>query len=238
MKRLIFIIAYGAICVAGGVFLARDSGIGDAFDSILSPDLADFDRSGYLPEGWTDADGDCQDTRTELLIAFGIDVQLDEMGCQVLSGKWRDEFSGAALEDLAGMAIVHVVSLAEAHLSGASAWEGAAKQAFANDIEQATRLGFSSQTPLGSNLVVVSKSTESDKTTKDLAQWLPEDPGRRCHYVQLWVAVKAEWKLTMDDAERDAIADVLSTCPWEWQIPTESPMAPELSDLELLPPTE
>lgn len=238
MKRLLFIIVYGAICVAGGVFLARESGINIAVNSILLPDLAKFDRNAYLPEGWADQDGDCQDTRVELLIAFGIDVQLDDGGCQVQSGKWRDEFSGAALSDLADIVIVHVVSPAEAHLSGASAWNDATKQAFANDFEQATALGFGSRTPLNSNLVVVSKSTQSDKATKNPAQWLPEDLGRQCHYVQLWVAIKAEWKLTMEDAERDAIADVLSMCPWEWQLPSGSPITPELSDLELLPPTE
>ncbi len=62
----------------------------------VAPTLAPavpYDRDLY--GGWIDADGDCQDTRQEVLIAESITpVQLDSRGCRVVSGTWLDPFTG------------------------------------------------------------------------------------------------------------------------------------------------
>ena len=48
-----------------------------------------YDRDLY--GGWIDADGDCQDTRQEVLIAESlIPARLDSRGCRVVSGEWLD----------------------------------------------------------------------------------------------------------------------------------------------------
>jgi len=51
-----------------------------------------YDRGLY--RHWTDANGDCQDTRTEVLIAESIEaVTLSADGCEVRRGKWYDPYT-------------------------------------------------------------------------------------------------------------------------------------------------
>src|SRR3954465_1048838 len=47
----------------------------------------------------------------------------------------------------------------------------------------------------------------------DAATWLPPNRSYRCDYVARQVAVKATYQLWMTQAERNAIATLLSSCP-------------------------
>jgi len=185
------------------------------------PDLADdssitaFDPSMYLPDGtWADLDGDCQNTRTEVLLALGLDVKLDEKGCTVVGGSWRDAFTGEPLQDPEKVAIVRIVPLTAAHNSGAWAWNPARKLAFANSFERATAMSMRPRAPLTSNLVTVSRATEKEKGDNSIINWVPHDkPGITCTYTENWTIVKAKWGLSTSKAERDKISQILSVCP-------------------------
>ena len=66
----------------------------------------EYDRSLY--KHWIDQDGDCQDTRQEVLIPESITpVVLDERGCKVISGQWDDPFTGNTYK--APMSLISII---------------------------------------------------------------------------------------------------------------------------------
>jgi hypothetical protein len=108
-----------------------------------------------------------------------------------------------AKADAEAVQIDHVVALSDAWQKGAAGWDARRRLAFAND-------------PL--NLLAVDGPTNSRKSDGDAATWLPPRRSFRCRYVARMVAVKAKWKLSVTQAEHDAIARVLARCP-EQRVP-------------------
>ena len=160
-----------------------------------SPGLSSDAYNRDLYGGWIDADGDCQDTRQEILIAQGDAIMLDASGCRVRSGVWIGPYTGERFTDPGDLHIDHIVPLAEAHRSGASGWSGGKKRRFSND-------------PF--NLLAVQAGANMSKGARDPAEWLPERG--RCSYIDRWVRVKERYDLSSDDAERRAIEAVEADC--------------------------
>lgn len=99
--------------------------------------------------------------------------------------------------------IEHIVPLSEAHDSGMCARGLDAKRAFARDLR---------------NLTLASPAVNRNrKGHRDPAEWMPEH--NRCWYAVRWVEVKRKWQLSVDTAERDALAEVLLTCGGELRRP-------------------
>ena len=97
--------------------------------------IVPYDRSLYAL--WTDDDNDCQDTRQEVLIAESLrPVEFDEAGCRVVEGSWFDPYTALMVTNPSELDIDHLVPLAEAHRSGADAWDAELRQRFANDLSQ------------------------------------------------------------------------------------------------------
>lgn len=156
----------------------------------------EYSRAQY--PHWLDADQDCQNTRQEVLIARSLrPVLLDARGCRVISGLWRDVYSGLFHRNPQSLDIDHFVPLAEAHRSGAANWSRAKKAAFANDP---------------GNLIITARQINRAKADQDPALWLPPNRAFRCIYARRWVAVKARWQLRMDIKEAAAIKRVLMAC--------------------------
>lgn len=163
------------------------------------PAAVPYDRDLY--RHWTDADGDCQDTRQEVLIAESlIPVTFDDRGCRVVAGQWYDAYTGEVFTDPSDLDIDHMVPLAEAHRSGGYQWSPELREAFANDLGDPD------------SLIAVSASANRSKSDRDPANWLPPDASAHCAYVAAWVAVKDRWGLGADPAELDAIDEVLAGC--------------------------
>jgi hypothetical protein len=122
----------------------------------------------------------------------------------VLTGTLADPYSGTTIAFIRGQAtsadvqIDHVVALSDAWQKGAQSWPAGKRAAFAND-------------PL--NLLAVDGGLNMQKGDGDAATWLPPARGYRCAYVARQVAVKVSYGLWMTQAEKNAIATVLSTCP-------------------------
>lgn len=163
---------------------------------LFNPVIEPYRRELYTH--WVDADGDCQDTRQEVLIRDSVvRPRLSADGCRVLAGRWVDPYTGRTMTDPRDVDIDHLVPLAEAHRSGADGWSHDRRLAFANDLGS----------PL--TLVAVSARVNRAKADNDPLTWLPWDPGRWCAYIGAWRAVKTRWDLRQDTPERwwtDALA--------------------------------
>lgn len=164
---------------------------------LFQPVAVPYDRQAY--PHWADADGDCRDTRAEVLARDSlVPVTWDAAGCRVVAGLWRDPWSGREMRDPGEVDIDHMVPLAEAHRSGADRWDTARRAAFANALDTAPR-----------QLVAVSASSNRSKADRDPVDWLPPDWQAWCSYGAEWRAVKQRWELQEDWLERqwlDALA--------------------------------
>ena len=60
---------------------------------------------------WIDADGDCMDTRQEVLLAQSTGkIQLSHDGCSIASGSWYDPYSGNTFSNPSDLDIDHVIT--------------------------------------------------------------------------------------------------------------------------------
>ncbi|WP_210505431.1 HNH endonuclease family protein [Naasia sp. SYSU D00057] len=168
-----------------------------------------YDREEDFGSGWLDIDRNGCDTRNDIL-QRDLEGEVLSGPCKVLTGTLHDPYTGATIEFVRGnttstlVQIDHVVALMDAWQKGAQQLTQEQRIAFAND-------------PL--NLLAVDGPTNSSKGDGDAATWLPPSRSVRCAYVARQVAVKAEYGLWMTQAEHDAIAAILTTCPGE-PVPT------------------
>lgn len=155
-----------------------------------------YDRARF--EHWIDADGDGCNTRYEVLIEESTTPVSAGAGCSLVGGTWVSPYDGFSTSDVTRIQIDHVVALAEAWRSGASAWTDAERRAFANDIT----------VPFA--LTAASDLSNQAKADHDPARWLPTNGAFVCEYVTSWALVKYRWSLTVDEPELAALRSVLA----------------------------
>lgn len=148
----------------------------------------------------SDADHDCQDTRAEVLLqeSSARAAFTSSKHCVVRSGRWSSYYDGAVATSAAALQVDHLVPLAQAWVSGARSWTAAQRTSYANDLAY------------GPTLVAVSSRQNLAKGDRDPARWLPPLTSARCVYATQWVQVKYRWGLTVDAAERAALARILT----------------------------
>ncbi|HEY8373549.1 MAG TPA: HNH endonuclease family protein [Pseudonocardiaceae bacterium] len=155
--------------------------------------------AGYSREKfphWS-SQGESCDTRELLLQRQGENVTRDSE-CRATSGRWISPYDGVEITEARKLDIDHVVPLAEAWRSGAAEWTQERRQEFANDLNQ---------------LLAVSATTNRAKGDQDPAQWRPPNRDYWCTYAIKWIETKAAYQLTVDQAEHDALVEMLDTCP-------------------------
>ena len=138
--------------------------------------------------GWIDEDGDCQNTRAEILIRDSqTDVSLD--GCRVVSGLWNLPYWGGTATQASQMDIDHIIPLKWAHGHGGGRWSDAKKRTFANDPD---------------NLLATFYSANRSKGAKGPGQWIPAI--NKCSYAQRWERLIGKYGLVTTTGEMAAIA--------------------------------
>ncbi|MFG2825043.1 HNH endonuclease family protein [Kitasatospora sp. NPDC048365] len=168
--------------------------------------VLDEDRTGYVRTAfrhWIDADKDGCSTRAEVLIDEAIQAPVIGAKCALIGGVWHSPYDDVVLQEARLLDVDHVVPLAEAWDSGASAWTATERQAYANDLDDPR------------SLIAVSAASNRAKADKDVAEWLPPATGYRCTYVTDWTAVKTRWGLSVDQREADALHQLAAGCPDE-----------------------
>lgn len=155
-----------------------------------------YDRDRF--EHWIDADDDGCNTRYEVLIQESLTPVTVTEGCELADGSWVSVYDGFTSSDITEIQIDHVVALAEAWRSGASAWDDATRQSFANDLD------------VPYSLAAVSGTSNQAKADSDPSEWMPTNTAYHCEYVIGWSLMKYRWSLSIDAAERDALESALS----------------------------
>ncbi|MEV5620178.1 HNH endonuclease family protein [Streptomyces bacillaris] len=167
-------------------------------DAVGLVKVTEEDRTGYTRSSfkhWNSGDdkSDGCNTRNEVLLAEAIVAPTVEAGCKLTGGTWVSYYDGQEVTSAGALDIDHMVPLAEAWDSGASAWTAARREAYANDQGSTV------------SLVAVTARTNRQKADQDPADWMPPSPEAQCRYVGEWVATKLRWHLTADDRELEAL---------------------------------
>lgn len=184
-----------------------------AFDSLAKLNVkgrapkTGYERSAF-GSGWMSWK-EC-DTRQRILARDLTDTVLGDDGCTVLRGVLDDPYTGERISFKRGSStssaiqIDHVVALSDAWQKGAQTWDENKRKTLANDDLE---------------LMAVDGSANQQKSDGDAATWLPSNKIFRCQYVARQIAVKIKYELWVTQAEHDAMARVLGTCPTQ-QLPT------------------
>ena len=172
-------------------------------DTKAAASMTGYSRAKFGP-AWFDVDLNGCDTRNEIL-ARDLRQVVFKAGddCIVARGTLRDRYTATTINFVRGpgtslaVQVDHVVALAAAWRTGAKQWSADERLFYAND-----------------NLVLlaVDGPTNSAKSDKDAAAWLPPNAGFHCRYVARQVAIKTKYDLWVTPPERMSMTGVLNDC--------------------------
>ncbi|MDP9694446.1 UNVERIFIED_ORG: hypothetical protein J2X79_002005 [Arthrobacter globiformis] len=169
--------------------------------SVLPENNAGYDRTRYFGD-WKDANGDCQNTRHEVLIhETKAAPTYSSRLCTVTRGKWVTTWDNRIHTSPTTVQIDHTVPVAEAWGSGARSWTQARRVAFYNDLGD------------GRTLSTQTSALNASKQASGPEAWLPPAKAYRCTYIAEWVAVKIRWGLRVDSAEKAQLTRWANACP-------------------------
>ncbi len=149
--------------------------------------------------GWGKTNG-C-DTRN-IILYRDLQNPVLEGECKVASGKLLDPYTAEEIyftnTDSDVVQIDHVVALSNAWQTGAQQLSIDTRKKLAND-------------PL--ELLAVDGQANQQKSDSDAASWLPKNKAFRCEYVARQIAIKKKYTLWVTESEKQAMKDVLLSCP-------------------------
>lgn len=149
---------------------------------------------------WLRVPGTCWDTRDQVLRDEALEPpMLDDDGCHVTAGRWRDVYTGEELRAPRLIDIDHVVPLSWAHRHGGWAWARAERRRYANDLSDAD------------HLLAVSARANRQKGDRGPDAWVPRREAQ-CWYGQAWDRIVRRWRLTITSGEQEAIRGLIATC--------------------------
>lgn len=163
-----------------------------------------YDRDSFGP-AWADTDHNGCDQRNDVLTRdlTAITYKPGTHDCVVLSGTLADPYTGHEISFTRGSAtstavqIDHMVPLSWAYQHGASTWTEQRREQLATDLN---------------NLTAVDGPSNESKSDQGPATWLPPATPYACTYVTRFTYVVHRYELTLDTADRAAIAHTLDTC--------------------------
>ncbi|WP_435157177.1 HNH endonuclease family protein [Amycolatopsis sacchari] len=146
---------------------------------------------------WATVSGEC-DTRETVLKRDGQDVRTDAQ-CRPTSGTWHSPYDGGTWTKASDVDIDHTVPLGQAWESGAAKWTNDRRKEFANDLTRP-------------QLRAVTDNVNQAKGDKAPDEWRPPLQSDWCAYATDWITVKHYYQLTVTEAEKAALTDMLNHC--------------------------
>ncbi len=217
IASVVLVLVLAPACSLTGLESSGEATVGSGTRQVGSPDeaseaLQDLEvaqpdsMSGYSRErfphwsrasdfGWEPPQASC-DVREAALIRDGENVEAGS-GCRVTSGTWYDPYTDQTYSDPQDIDIDHVVPLAEAWRSGASSWSDEQRERYANDPDV---------------LLSVEDNANQQKGDKGPEAWKPPNEEEWCDYAQHRIEIKAEYDLSVDEQEKEALEQMLGTC--------------------------
>lgn len=178
-------------------------------------EVAEFDTVAAAPsrtafwgsEGWADTDGNGCDSKNDAMTAQSFVPVGRDGRCKVTTGRWLS-YDGTYATERTQIEGDHLVPLENAAGHGAGAWDAATRRRFYND-------------PI--EIRITSAASNAAKSDSGPERWRPSDAGQHCSYATQWVAVKRTWALSVSAAEKQALIEMLATCPASPSSPLPSP---------------
>jgi hypothetical protein len=158
-------------------------------------------RTGYVRtkfKHWVGVGNGC-DSRKAVIISEAIVKPIVEKGCVIKGGEWLSIYDSVKVIDAGKLDVDHMVPLAEAWDSGASAWDDKKRELYANDQTDTI------------HLIAVTGASNRSKSDRDPAEWMPTNEKYKCQYIMNWVSIKIRWSLSVDEKELFAIKSI--KCP-------------------------
>ena len=146
---------------------------------------------------WDKVDANC-DVREQVLKRDGKDVKTDK-DCKPTSGTWTSVYDDETWTKATDVDIDHMVPLGQAWASGAKSWTTEKREQFANDLARP-------------QLFAVTDNVNQQKSDKAPDQWKPPLVAFWCTYATDWIVVKHFYGLTVTQAEKTALTDMLRRC--------------------------
>jgi hypothetical protein len=174
----------------------------DAQTALNTLKVADEVRAGYVRtkfKHWVGVGNGC-DSRKAVIISEAIVKPTVEKGCVIKGGEWLSIYDNVKVTDAGKLDVDHMVPLAEAWDSGASAWDAAKREMYANDQTDPR------------HLIAVTGASNRSKSDQDPADWVPTNKAYVCEYLDNWVSIKVRWNLAVDKKEKDFILTNLKSC--------------------------
>ncbi|MGI9274179.1 MAG: HNH endonuclease family protein [Endozoicomonas sp.] len=145
-----------------------------------------YDREQF--DHWIDANGDCINTRHELLMKQSTStVDTGKNKCTAERGRWLDPYTGKTFHNARDLDIDHLIPLKWAWEHGADQWPSSKRRTFANDE---------------SNLFAVKASVNRAKGAKGPLQWLPPDSSFHCQYIARFKRIALKYHLVWSEHEK------------------------------------
>ena len=177
--------------------------------AVESLQVADESRTGYVRtkfKHWITISRAGQtscDARKSVIIDEAISAPSILPGCVLKGGEWLSIYDNVKVTDASKLDVDHMVPLAEAWDSGASAWTDLKRQQYANDMVDPR------------HLIAVTGPSNRSKSDQDPSEWLPTNKSYICTYIANWVEIKVRWSLSVDKKEKEALIAALKSCKSE-----------------------
>lgn len=156
----------------------------------------------FDPADWTPDESDCLDTTEQVLVERSKTpvIWADQLECVPDTGRWVDRYLGREIRRTIEADVELLVPASVAYVSGGHTWSDATRKAYAADTVH----------PASHH--IVSSAGGHNPRSADPSSWMPSNRDTWCAYAVDWISVKTRWSLSVTEAERAALAEMLESC--------------------------